>query len=129
MKKRTISTRVLSPGAGNEVHQVGTEYRYMIPDTSIGTPEQVKTKPEGWDLQEKSEPADEETEEVDEAALEEFVGQVEDVLSKPTIGDTKEPADAATNQGKKIRSMMSDALGKLDEIEKSLTRTVPITKE
>ncbi|UCH04416.1 MAG: hypothetical protein JSW05_12755 [Candidatus Thorarchaeota archaeon] len=80
-------------------------------------------------MDEKSEPSDEETEEIDEAALEVFVGQVEDVLSKPAIDGAQEPADAATNEGKKIRSMMSDALGKLDEIEKSLTRTVPITKE
>jgi len=80
-------------------------------------------------VEEKSEPSDEETEEVDEAALEDFVGQVEDALSEPAIETAKESADAATDQGEKIGSMMSDALSKLDEIEKSLTRTVPITKE
>lgn len=80
-------------------------------------------------MEEKSEPSDEETEEVDEVALEDFVGQVEDALSEPAIETAEEPADAATDQGRKVSSMMSDALSKLDEIEKSLTRTVPITKE
>lgn len=80
-------------------------------------------------MEEQSEPSDEETEEVDEAALENFVGQVEDALSKPGVDAAKESADPATDQGEKISRMMSDALGKLDEIEKSLTRTVPITRE
>jgi hypothetical protein len=79
-------------------------------------------------VEEKSKPSDGETEEVDEASLEDFVGQVEDALSVPASETAEERADAAT-EGGKVSSMMSDALSKLDEIEKSLTRTVPITKE
>ncbi len=80
-------------------------------------------------MEEKTEPSDEETEEANEATLEDFVGQVEQALSEPADDTVKEPSDAATDQGKKISTMMSDALSRLDEIEKSLTRTVPITKE
>jgi hypothetical protein len=87
------------------------------------------SEPEVWEVEEKPEPSDEETEEVDEAALENFVGKVEEVLSKPELETAEQVADSETSKNKKISSMMSDALSKLDDIEKSLTRTVPITKK
>jgi len=80
-------------------------------------------------VEKKSEDSDESADKSDEVALEDFVGQVEDALSDSTIDKAKEPAGFATEQGERIGGMMSDALSKLDEIEKSLTRSVPVTVE
>ena len=101
----------------------------MVSGASNGTADRIIAQHEDIEVEEKSETSDEAAKKADEVALENFVGQVEDALSDSLIDDAQEPAEFAAEQGEKIGTMMSDALSKLDEIEKSLTRNVPVTVE
>ncbi len=65
----------------------------------------------------------------DEAALEDFVKEVEEAISESKLSETEETDDSEGAPGEGLSSMMSDALKKLDEIEESLARSVPITNE
>ncbi len=65
----------------------------------------------------------------DEGTMEDFVKEVEEAISESKLNETKETDDSEGAPGEGLSGMMSDALRKLDEIEESLTRSVPITKE
>ncbi|MFQ5833247.1 MAG: hypothetical protein ACE5H4_11125 [Candidatus Thorarchaeota archaeon] len=87
-----------------------------------GAPEDSGEEVEGTGRERSKDPAD-------EAAMEDFVKEVEQAISESKLSETNETADAEGAPGEGLSTMMSEAFKKLDEIEESLTRSVPITKE